>query len=31
MGLLEQMRDMMKGMNKAGMFGGGKMMPGMRK
>jgi len=25
------MRDMMKGMNKAGMFGGGKMMPGMRK
>src|SRR6187401_1365311 len=27
----EQMRDMMKGMNKAGMFGGGKMMPGMRK
>src|ERR1700741_3460534 len=25
----EQMRDMMKGMNKAGMFGGGKMMPGM--
>jgi signal recognition particle subunit SRP54 len=25
----EQMRDMMKGMNKAGMFG--KMMPGMRK
>jgi signal recognition particle subunit SRP54 len=27
----EQMRDMMKGMNKAGMFGGGKMMPGMKK
>jgi len=26
----EQMRDMMKGMNKAGMFGG-KMMPGMKK
>jgi signal recognition particle subunit SRP54 len=25
----EQMRDMMKGMNKAGMFG--KMIPGMRK
>jgi signal recognition particle subunit SRP54 len=27
----EQMRDMMKGMNKAGMFGGGKMMPGMKR
>ena len=26
----EQMRDMMKGMNKAGMFGG-KMMPGMKR
>src|SRR5215204_2888759 len=27
----EQMQDMMKGMNKAGMFGGGKMMPGMKR
>ncbi len=27
----EQMRDMMKGMNKAGMFGGGKMMPGIKR
>src|SRR5215203_3965374 len=27
----EQMRDMMKGMNKAGMFGGGKMMPGLKR
>jgi len=27
----EQMRDMMKGMNKAGMFGGGKMIPGMKR
>jgi len=31
LGLFEQMRDMMKGMNKAGMFGGGKMMPGMKR
>ena len=27
----EQMREMMKGMNKAGMFGGGRMMPGMKR